>query len=167
MKKFFKLSAAVFLMFILSSCSAPSPRGGGNSPAASAKKNVRLLSRKLSGYNVHAFHNTNLLKLTLPNDVFFTKDSANFTANAYEALDLVHSLSNYYKESSVAVTGYYLGRGDESIDKALATERARKVAQQLWKARIDSNFVYASGTGVDVYDSRKSVSDCVVVEVKY
>ncbi len=167
MKRFFKLSSVVFLMFVLSGCSVPSHHSSGSSAATQAKKNVRLLSRKLSGYNVHAFQNANLLKLTLPNNVFFNKDSANFTVNAYEALDLVYSLSNYYKESSIAVIGYYLGSGDESIDKALATERARKVAQQLWKARIDSNFVYASGTGVDVYDSRKSVSDCVVVEVKY
>jgi outer membrane protein OmpA-like peptidoglycan-associated protein len=164
MSKIFTPIIAIFLIFVSSGCSI-SNRDNSKSSVAQARNNIYLLSNKLSFYGVNIYQETNLLKLALPNRIFFTKNSANFTGNAYEALDLIFSLVGYYKESTIVITGY--SGNDDEISGALAAERARRIMGYLWRSNIDSNFVYASSKNIEAISSKQSLANCTLVEVKY
>lgn len=164
MNKTFKLIIMVFWVFVLSGCTISNHKNS-QSVAAQAKYNVHLLSNKLALYGASVYRGTDSLKIVLPNKEIFTKKSANFTGKGYEIMDLVFNLTNYYKESTIAVTGY--SKGDDEISIALAMERARRVMKRLWQAKIDSNFVYASSKNTGVIGGKHSLIDCTLIEVKY
>lgn len=164
MNKIFKLVIMAFWVFALSGCAVLNHKNS-QSAAAQAKYNVHLLSNKLAIYGANVYRGTDSLKIVLPNKEIFTKNSANFTGKAYEIVDLVFNLINYYKESTIAVTGY--SNDDNEISTALAIERARKVMKRLWQAKIDSNFVYASSKNTGVIGGKHPLADCTLVEVTY
>lgn len=169
MDKVFKLFIIVFLAFMTLGCSLLHRRDDHNKNLSQTRYNVYLLSQRLANYHVAVFQRANSLRMVLPNKDFFIRNSANFTGAAYEALDLIYGLANYYQESSIAVTGYYAGNiEDDCVSKSLAVERARKIMWHLWRSKIDSNFVHASGKKIKALDGKKEhLSDCVLIELTY
>ena len=141
MKIFLKAIIFVLSVSILFGCHGNS----SNDQKSQNERNIAKLSKNLSKHRVRVFRDTNSITLKLSNRNIFTNNSANFIGGAYSALDLIVGLASYYEKSSISVTSYSKGSYDYNFGKALAMERARKIARYLWESGVDANFVYADG----------------------
>lgn len=141
MSNFIKTVILVLLTAELFGCSSVA----SNHRTYLQENNIALYSQKLSEHNVHVFHQSNGVILVLPKKGFFIDGSANFTDAAYDVLELIFDLLSYYEESSIAITGYTRDIYDQGVSKALAVERAHRIMQYLWRAGVNSKFIYADG----------------------
>jgi outer membrane protein OmpA-like peptidoglycan-associated protein len=170
MENFLKVAVFVLLSATLSGCSTVgnSQASTRNSSKSLALQNIPFLSKKLSKYNARVFQDDNLAMVVLPNEKFFRDNSANFTNDAYRALDLILSLCSYYETSSVSVMGYSKDYADYELGKALAIERAHRVVNYLWRSGINANFVYADGRNLTFKKEKNGQDifpDCTLIKM--
>lgn len=161
MRNFLKIVIVVWLMVELTGCFMAHRDSYSDDQN---RENISILIRELSENNVRVYQSSNSIALVLPDKDFFVGNSANFTTHAYHALDLVYSLSHYHKGTTMAVTGYSSSSDYDQFGKALATERAHRVAQYLLRAKIHANFVYAEGKNRVLNYQKNLLNDCVLVE---
>lgn len=147
------LKAIIFIIFtiFLFGCSSTRCLDTGQV----AQMQINALTKKLAFYDVKMLCSDNSVSLVLPNKIFFNSGSANFTDDAYEALNLISDLANYYDKSVVAVTGS-AGLDITAWGKAIAAERAHKVVSYLWRQGIDASFMYANAAVLQC-------ADCVII----
>jgi outer membrane protein OmpA-like peptidoglycan-associated protein len=149
MKVFLKVVFVFGIMGVLTGCFSQSYNGSNIKLRAGDFKNnynASAIGERLAKYNVRFFQEERRLSLLLPNKDFFVKNSANFTGNAYTALDLIFGLISYYQDPTVVVNGYFKDARNVVFTKALAAERARRIMKYLWKSGVYSNYIYT-----DVY----------------
>jgi outer membrane protein OmpA-like peptidoglycan-associated protein len=128
---------------------------------------ISLLNKRLNSYNVRIIHDMDSMFMFLPNKTFFNSNSANFTDEAYRALDLVAELTRSYEKSVISVVGFTEDSFADAISKTMAAERAHKVVQYLWKQEIDASFVYANGKSMHMIGSGKlDLNDYVVISFR-
>lgn len=171
MENIFKFLASILLIGSLSGCflTAGDDDIGCQRNISLKVRNVSLLEKQLAMRNVHVLQNDDSITLVLSVKDLFTADAANFVSGSSKILDLIFSLSSYYPDSSISITGYVKGNYECGIGKALAMERARKIEHYLWQAGIASNFISADGVTNDFYDSsiREFIADCMVVKISH
>jgi len=169
MTNFMKNVFIILLVPVLYGCSTSGyDRNGSVSRESQAKTNFMALSKKLPRYNVDVYRADNSVYLLLPSRHFFTVRSANFTKNAYEALQVILLLSDCCKTaSSVTVTAYYNNIGGSRFDRALAVERARRVVEYLWQAGIDTTFIYADGKNISFNCKKRFSADRILIKLAY
>jgi len=131
------------------------------------KSNIESMSKRLVSRNVRIFRTDRSISLIVSNKAMFNPGTANFSDEAYETLDLVGSFMGYYDKSTASVIGFTKDNAVDTLSKAIATERANKVARYLWKLGVDTSFMYAGGKAVlDNRGYRVSLSgcaDCIVI----
>lgn len=129
---------------------------------------IDSLSKKLAVYDVCVEQSDNFMVLVLPNAIFFKPNSANFTQDAYEALNLLFDLTSYYKKSVISVTGFSKSGSRKIFSKTIAVERAHKVVSYLWSMGIDASFIYADAGNVAVASKKNKLllNDCVVISFR-
>lgn len=167
MRNLLKFIVVVFLTLFFCGCHHNRYDYYRDSGSHQVKENLAKLKQDLSRYEVVVLNDSNCSQLVLPSKKFFVNGSANFTPEAYAALDLILSFASYHKEASVAIAGYYQTRGLEEFSQALALKRVQKIADYLRHSKIYNNFIYAYGKN-DVFKTETVISaDCVVVQFNY
>ncbi|MBU0743832.1 MAG: hypothetical protein KKE11_00460 [Gammaproteobacteria bacterium] len=166
MKNFLKAVTFVLTTIALIACSTSNNDSFARSQTAKERQSISVLRDKLLENNVRIFKYANSIALILPNKNFFIGDSANFTDNALEALDLIFILSGYDKGVTVSIMGYSSKNYQDQIGKALARERAHRVMKYLWRAGIHANFVYADGKKMIFSDKKDILNNCTLLEFK-
>ena len=162
MKKILKISVYVFLAVMLNGCFLFKHGNYSRGQESQGRQNIAPLIEQLSKYNIRVLRRDKFVFLVLPNKKFFISNAANFTCDAYKALDLILSFSNFYKGSSIAVIGCFEDEYN-SFGRALAQERAHKIVQFLWRSKVYANFIYEDDKSQVVYDN-KVLSDCILIE---
>ena len=150
--KWLKVVTFIILIIFLFGCL---PRTRYCGVEQDALMQINSLQKKLAFYDVRILSNDAAVNLVLPNKVFFNPGSANFTDDAYEALNLISSLANYYDKSVVVVTGS-AGLDFTAIGKTMAAERAHKVVSYLWRQGINASFMYADSANLQY-------ANCVII----
>jgi len=128
---------------------------------------ISLLNKQLISSNIRILQDKDSMVLVLPNKKLFNANSANFTQEAYKILDLILELTSYYEKSVISVKGVAGVNYIDALGITMATERAHKVVQYLWRSGIDASFMYADGSNAIVFKNKKSfLTDCVVINFR-
>jgi len=135
MKEILKIWCWIFLAIVLCGCYT-------DKAIVQDRQNFARIVRQLSGCNVRVLKRDKSVVLVLPFRNFFVDNSANFIPKGYQTFDLIYSFANFYRGSTIAVTGCSK-REYSSHDKLLVLERSRRIVQQLCKYKISANFIYA------------------------
>lgn len=164
MENFLKYGFFILLTAMLTGCSSVAKNGN----EITDKQNISVPERKLLKERVQVFQGAQSTIVTLPAKEFFVGNSANFKHGTSRVLDLVFGLAGYYQAPAISVTGYARDNDVRGVGKALAAERAQRIAHYLWRFGVPSNFVYADGKDkIFINGSDRAVqSDVVLIDIR-
>lgn len=87
------------------------------------------------------------VKIILPTDLFFNRDSANLKVTKRPILNDVIVLMQAFQKISVSVFGYTDNQGDWQRNQALSLAQAQTIENILARANIDTRIMYVKGMG--------------------
>jgi hypothetical protein len=140
MKNYLKIMVILLLAAGLSGCM--------NTSFKTKKEQVNNLNKQITNYGVGIIKRHNYMTFVLPSNTFFKQRCANFNERAPRVLNLILAVASYYDVSEIAVIGCAKFKSYYDLRDTIIYERARKVAQYLWKAGIDASFMYANSMNV-------------------
>jgi len=111
------------------------------------------LLHKIHASGVIITKNDKTVIFEIPRRILFNHDSANFKTGAYGVLEFILDFSNYcdIDEISIAVCGK---------NRPIMNARARKIGEYLWRARVNTNFMYSYADNYK--DDYKD--DCIIIK---
>jgi outer membrane protein OmpA-like peptidoglycan-associated protein len=83
----------------------------------------------------------------LSSQVFESSVSSTIRPSAFSTLDLVTQFINQYPNVSVQVSAHTNVLGSERVNQALTQQQAESITRYLWRTRINTRLLYASGYG--------------------
>jgi len=166
MKYFLQTTFLILLSVILIGCSKPKSGIFFRDTSLQNEKNIAAITENLAGRNIRLFKQVGSMNLVLFNRDFFIGDSANFTNQARDDLELIFSLSEYQKGNTVVITSYTPNGKTGKIEKALAKARAERIMQYLWNSGLQANFVYAQDKDWFIESEKASPVNCVRIEFR-
>jgi len=120
---------------------------------------ISLLRNKIARHDIQILESSTSMLVILPGGEIFNRDSATLSFRAYDALDLVAELLNYYDIAVVSVTGF----SNNDDDNPLAVGRAHTVAKYLWDQGIDASLIYSQSYDLSLMPSDTIIEDGSVV----
>lgn len=139
--RFFKITILFLLSIILVGCS--------HSSSIRHNSAYNALLSEMYARGVFIAKNDKIIMFKIPNSVFFKQDSINFNTGSYDILEFMLDFSNYCKVDEISIAGY-------GKNKFIMQERAHKIGEYLWQAKVNTNFVYSYGNN--------DKDDCIIIK---
>ena len=139
--RFFKIAILFLFSALLVGCAHKSLIGHSSAYAD--------LLKKIHANDVFITKNNKAIIFKVANNVLFKQNSVNFNTQTYETLEFMLDFSNYCEIDEISIAGY-------GKNKFIMTERAHKIGEYLWHARVNTNFVYSY--------SNNDKDDCIIIK---
>lgn len=140
--RFFKITILFLLSIILFGCCSHSSSIRCNSA-------YNALLSEMHARGVFIAKNDEAIIFKIPNSIFFKQGSINFNAGSYDILEFMLDFSNYCKVDEISIAGY-------GKNKFIMQERAHKIGEYLWRAKVNTNFMYSYGNN--------DKDDCIIIK---